>query len=195
MKMRGMGMTTGSLLAETAYRVAGTFAPPGQAGSLSNAVIKQASNQQANFTFGTDDSQVDTIVFQDRVLAAGASATYDIYTGRDLLDINSGTAAFRTVRYLSVFVVDDGDTSGVRVGGAASNEFLGWFVSAGDQQDVFPNGAPLQQGDPIGKTVSSSNKNIKIANLGAVPVTVRIVIGGTVQVPGGLMGILGLTYP
>lgn len=190
-----MGMTTGSLLAETSYRVAGTFAPPGQPGFLTNAVIKQSSSQQANFEFGTTLSQVDTIVFQDRVLAPGASATYDIYTGTDLLDINSETAPYRTLRYFSVFIVSGGDTSGVRVGGASSNEFQGWFGNAGDQQDVFPSGPPLQQGDPTGKTVGSSNKNIKIANLGAANVTVRIALGGTVQVSGGLMGILGLTYP
>lgn len=190
-----MGMTAGSLLIGTSYRATGTFAPPGQGGFLTSAVVKQANNVQANFDFGTDDSHVDTIVFQDQVFAPGASATYDIYTGTDLLDINNSSAPYRTLRYLSVFIVSGGDSSGVRVGGAAANEFQAWFSNAGDQQDVFPNGPPLQQGDPTGKSVGSTNKNIKIANLGAVAVTVRIVLGGSIQVSGGLMGILGLTYP
>jgi len=191
-----MGMTTGSLLAESSYRVAGTFSPPGQLGSLSNAVVRQSTSLQSNFEFGTSNSQVDTIVFQDVSLAAGASATYDIYTGTDLKDLNGNSAPFRKLRLFTVSIEDGGDSSGVRVGGATSNEFQAWFGNAGDQQDIFPNGPPLQQGDPAGKSVGSSNKNIKIANQGSVLVVVRIMLGGSIQTSGNAMGmLLTLTYP
>jgi hypothetical protein len=190
-----MGMTTGTLVVETSFRATGTFAPPGQAGTLSSSVVKQANNQQSNYAFGTGSSQVDTVVYQDRVFANGASATYDLYTGTDLLDINSGTAAFRTIRDVGIYVASGGDTSGVRIGGAASNEWVGFFAAAGDKHLIFPSGPAYRAGSPAGAVVTSSTKNLLIENLGAVAVTVRIVIGGTVQVSGGLMGILGLTYP
>lgn len=191
-----MGMSAGSLLAETSCRVSGTFVPPGQLGSLANVPVRQSSSVQSNFEFGTTTAQVDTIIFQDVSLAAGASATYDIYTGTDLKDLNGNSAPYRVLRYFSVSISEGGDSSGVRVGGAASNEFQAWFGNAGDQSDVFPTGPAFQQGDATGKSVGSSNKNIKIANLGRVETTARIILGGSIQSSGSPMG-LGLlfTYP
>lgn len=191
-----MGMSAGSLLAETSCRVSGTFVPPGQLGDLANVPVRQSSSVQSTFDFGTNTAQVDTLVFQDVSLAAGASATYDIYTGTDLKDVNGNSAPFRKLRYFSVSIPEGGDSSGIRVGGAAANEFQAWFGNAGDQSDVFPTGPTFQQGDSTGKTVGSSNKNIKIANLGAVETTVRVILGGSIQSAGSPMGmLLTLTYP
>ena len=92
----------------------------------------------------------------------------------------------------------EGGASGVRVGGASSNEWPGWFVAAGDKQDVYAGGPPFWQGDPQdGKAVTSAAKNLKIENLSAsAECIVRIVVTGS-AFTGGMAGglLLALTYP
>jgi hypothetical protein len=190
-------MIAGKLLAQAILNVNGTYPPPGVSGELRDTAIRQPTNRDFLMQHGTTSDEVDTIVCQDRIIGAGASATYDLYTGTDLLDLNSGTAAFRIIRYAGVFIIEGGDSLGVRVGGAASNEWIGFFVAAGDKQDIFPNALPWQGSSPAGKAVGSATKNLKIENLGAVSVTVRIAIGGTIQVAGGFTGLFSgyLTYP
>lgn len=145
--------------------------------------------------FGTGRSTFDHDVCRDKTIAAGASVTYDIYTGTDLTGAMDEPCAFRRVRYLEIALIDGGDTSGVRIGGAAANEFIGWFAASGDKHDIFPGGPSYRAGSPVGKVVTSSTKNIKIENLGAVIVTVRIAIAGAIFQAGEWMGPLGLTYP
>lgn len=192
-----MAQIDGKVLAQSILSVNGTYLPPGVAGEIRNIPIKQSTNIALLMPHGTATGEVDTIVCQDRVISAGSSVTYDLYTGTDLLDLNSGTAAFRLIRYIGVFIESGGDSSGVRVGGASSNEWIGFFVAAGDKQDIFPDALPWQASSRVGKSVGSSTKNFKIENLGAVAVTVRIAIGGTIQVAGGFTGLFGglLTYP
>jgi hypothetical protein len=68
---------------------------------------------------------------------------------------------------------------GVRIGGAASNEWVGFFAAAGDKALIFPGGPPFLAGSPAGVAVGTSTKNLLIENLGAVSVTVGIQVAGT----------------
>jgi hypothetical protein len=192
-----MGMTSGSLILETTRAASGTFPPPGHVGSLKNFTSAQSDTIQTALYFGTGSGTVDTIIFQDKALAAGASATYDLYTGTDLPDLSSGTAAFRTIRRISISVASGGDSTGVRIGGAASNEWVGFFAAAGDKHDIFPDGPAYEGGSPAGSSVGSTTKNLLIENRGAEAVVVRIVIGGSIQVSGGFTGLFSgyMTYP
>ena len=147
--------------------------------------------------FGTGSGRMDRITISDRPIAAGASVTYDLFTGSDLLDQAGGTCAFRTLRFWKVTIITAAGTSGVRVGGAASNEQLGWFVAAGDKQDIFPGGPPFQQGSPAGKAVSSTTANLKIENLSTTAqIVVRVIATGSIQEAGYATGMIGgPTYP
>ena len=145
--------------------------------------------------YGTGTSCADRLTLSSRAIPALSSVTYDLYTGTDLLDMAGLTCAFRRIRLVYVRVVSGGDTSGVRIGGASSNEFIGYFVAAGDKADIFPGGPTYKGGSPVGKTCSSTVKNLKIENLGAVEVVVRVCVAGTCRVRGVAVGTLGLTYP
>ena len=191
-----MGMTDGLLRASQGLALRGVFEPQGFNGTLKDTTIRQTATGEIVLNFGTFTSEVDTLICQDKVLLASASATYDLYTGTDLLDIDGQTAALRLVKYVGVFVVSGGSSSGVRVGGAAANTWSAFFDDTSDKYQIFPSGPPFQGGSPAGLAVGSSTKNLKIENLStSAAVTVRIVIGGNRVVAGMLMGILGLTYP
>lgn len=191
-----MAMTGGQLRASTGIQVNGVYPAPGTGTALRNVRVRQATSKQFTLTFGTGDNEADRLVCQDVAIAAGSSATWDLYTGTDLKDINDQTAAFRIIRYVALQVVDGGDDSGVRVGGAASNEWVGFFAASGDKADIFPDGPIWQMGSPDGVAVGSSTANLKVENLGAVEVTVRVVVGGTTLTAGQWTGFFGmLTYP
>jgi hypothetical protein len=63
-----------------------------------------------------------------------------------------------------------GDTSGVIVGAAASNEWVGFFGASGDTLTIYPSGPPFAVGSPAGVAVGTTTKNLKIANAGAAAV-------------------------
>lgn len=192
-----MGQSGGNLSAGTGVSVLTIYPPQGVDvdGSLDDVRYRRQVSASVDLPFGVAAGYADTTVVQSRIITAGNSATYDLYTGTDLLAQNGGTAAFRLVKYLGVFVTAGGDTSGVRIGGAASNELVSFFASAGDQLDIFPDGPPFQAGSPAGVAVTSSVKNLKVENLGAEDVTLTIVVSGNVIVGGMWMGIGLLTYP
>lgn len=191
-----MGMSGGQLVASTGVRIKALYPPQGLnvAGQADDLRYRRTVAGVADLPFGVDSGLVDTVVCQSRSLTAGATATYDLYTGTDLQQPD-GAAAFRLVKYLAVFIEDGGDTSGVRIGGASSNEWVGFFAAAGDKHDIFPGGPPYQAGSPDGVAVGSSTKNLKIENRGAVEVIVTVVVGGNVLTAGMWTGILLWTYP
>lgn len=193
-----MGMSSGTLVVETGFRASGTYPPPGLATELNAATVRQVFNVQANHSFGTAEGEVDTIVVQDRSLTASGTATYDLYTGTDLLDINSGNAPFRRVRYFGVAVISGGDSSGVAIGAASSNIWVGFFSDSSDKHKIYPDGPAYQGGSPAGATVTSTTKNIKFENLStSASVVIRIVVGGTIFAAGEFRGFYlpTLTYP
>lgn len=174
-----MAMTAGTVRVSNGAKVSGTYPPQGVTGELNNFVVSQSADAAAALSYGTASGQADLLVCQDRTLAATTAATYDLYTGTDLKDLAGLTAALRKVKYLGVFIVSGGDTAGVAIGGAA-NPWPGFFADVSDKAKIFPSGPPYQGGSPAGvATVVTTGINLKVENLGAVSVTVRIVIAGT----------------
>jgi hypothetical protein len=175
-----MAMTTGSVQCGTTLRVSGTYPPQGVTGELANHTIPQSAGAEAaTLTYGTSSGKVDLITCSDRTLTAGASGTYDLYTGTDLKDLDGLTCAFRKVKLIQVSIVSGGDTAGVTVGGAASDQWVGFFGASGDTLTIYPSGPPFLGGQPAGSAVGTTTKNLKILNNGAVSVTVRITIAGS----------------
>lgn len=131
-------------------------------------------------SFGTASGKADIIAATNVQINATSSATYDLYTGSDIKELLSGASApFRKIKSVAVAITAGGDTSGVRIGGAAADEWIGFFVAAGDKLDIFPSGPPFVVGSPAGKTVGNTTKNLKVENLGAAAVSLLIVIAGT----------------
>lgn len=190
-----MGFSAGSMQLVGSGKVVGTTPSQGTAATGRPADPTTSATAAAAMTlrFGIGSGQANVFCAYTATLAAGATATYDLYTGTDIKDLFGQTAAaFRILRGLEVAIVDGGDTSGVRIGGAASDEFVGWFASAGDQQDIYPGGPAYLAGSPAGKTVSSTAKNLKVANNSAVPVTIRILLAGSSFATGQVMGLFPL---
>lgn len=193
-----MAMTGGTIRVGTSVVIKGTYPPPGtSATDLRDVRVSQTASVECDpLIFGTGSGKIDHLSVSDQIIAAGASATYDLYTGTDLPDLIGFDAAFRNVKLVQISIVDGGDTAGVRVGGAAADEWVGFFAAAGDKRDIFPGGPPFLDGSPAGKTVGATTKNLKVENLGAVAVTVRVVVGGSSALTGSPMGLLlALTYP
>lgn len=172
-------MIGGTVRVSTGVKVTGSYPPQGVTGELNNFTVNQNADAGAALAFGTAAGQCDLEVCQDRTLAATTAATYDLFTGTDLKDLAGFTAALRNVRYFAVFIISGGDAAGVRIGGAGTNEWVGAFAAAGDMRKIWPGGLPHQDFNNAGLAVGTTTKNLKIENLGAVPVTVRIIIGGS----------------
>lgn len=179
-----MAMTAAGVTAETKVTVTGTFPPQGVSSTLtSNRISQSAPVDVGALAFGTASGQVDLITCSDRTLAiqgaAGDDATYDLYTGTDLKDLAGLTCAFRKVKLIQISIVSGGDTAGVRIGGAAADAWAAFFADATDKSLIFPSGPPFLAGSPAGVAVGASTKNLFVENLGAVAVTLRILIAGT----------------
>lgn len=149
--------------------------------------------------FGTDSGQMNQLILQERSLGPGLSETLDLYDGSTctppLIDIMRANAALRTLRSVCVWIVDGGDTAGVTIGNAASNANTLWFGGATPTATIYPDSGPFTGGQQAGKAVTSTARNVKITNNGAVSVTYLIAVAGSLNVSGGAMGVLGLTYP
>jgi hypothetical protein len=195
-----MGQVGGSVRASTGTTVRGVYLPQGVVSAddpqRNNAVARHANDAVATLEYGTGSGFVDRTSVSDRAVAAGSSVTWDLYTGTDLPGLQDEAAPFRLVKFLKISILSGGDTSGVRVGGAAADEWVGFFESAGDSLDIFPDGPPFLVGSPAGKAVGSSTKNLKVENLGASEVVLRVVVAGSTTAPGEWVGFFGLlTYP
>ena len=175
-----MAMTDCSVKAGVSCSVRGVYPPQGVTGELNNFTVTQDGNVQvATLTYGTASGKVDLITASDRTLTAGATATYDLYTGTDLKDLSGGTCAFRKVKFVEIMIVSGGDSSGVRIGGAAANIWPAFFADSSDKHLIFPSGPPYLGGSPAGVAVGAATCNLKLENLGAASVTVRVVVAGT----------------
>jgi hypothetical protein len=177
-------LTGGSIQGATSIQVKGTAAPQGTASSstLQSLATTVTGSAQESLTYGTGSGQVNLIVAQDRTLAASSNETLDLYgSTTPLADIFGANALFRHIKYIAVYIVANGDVSGLLVGGAGSDPFLGPLGGTSPTVLIYPNGPGYQLGEPtVGWGVTSSAGQLKITNeSSAVSVTYRIVIGGT----------------
>ncbi len=137
-----------------------------------------------SWSYGDAAGQSANVFFTLEVLAGSISAQIDLF---NLLVPQSNvniSFAFGKVTMLSVELITNEDAStgstGIRVGGAASNAFDGWW-SAGATQDIDTGGLPVIMGGngTTGKTVGAGNRFLKILNLDAVnEATVRVTVFG-----------------
>lgn len=175
-----MAMTAGTVRASSSVTVNGTFPPQGVTSTLNDTRISQtATTEVTTLTYGTSSGMVDLITTSDRTLTAGATATYDLYTGTDLKDLDGLTCAFRKVKFINISIVSGGDTAGVTIGGAAADTWVAFFSDTTDKHKIFPSGPAYSGGSPAGVAVGNTTKNLKVENAGAVSVTYRVVIAGT----------------
>jgi len=149
--------------------------------------------------FGTAASQCNQIVLMERSLGPGLSETLDLYDGSSnsppLIDIVNANVALRTLRSATFWILDGGDSAGVTVGNAASNAHPLWWGGTTPTQTIYPESGPLSGGQQVGVAVTATVRNVKVLNNGAVSVTYLVALAGSLNVSGGAMGVLGLTYP
>lgn len=176
-----MALNNGSMTVSVTTKCSGSIASQGNApaNAVSPPAVSPSSGRTQALAYGTGSGQADIYVCAEVQINATSSATYDLYTGTDLRDLFGGAAPFRKIKSLVVEVRSGGDTAGVAVGGASSNEWAGFFAAAGDKLKIFPSGIPFAVGSPAGVAVGASTCNLKIENLGAVAVVLRICAGGT----------------
>lgn len=190
-------MTGGSLQVAVGVKVVGIGVRPGTApnNTIQPPPIVVTGGATQSLAFGARTSRIDSPCVGEFVVNAGSSLTLDLYAG-DLPDVNGQPVALRLVKSIVVVIISGGDASGLRIGGAASNEWIGYFAAAGNKKDIFPGGPPFADGSPAGVAVTSTARNFKIENLGAVNAQVRVYAGGNVVAGGVPIGLLlGLTYP
>lgn len=176
-----MALTSGSFALSVSTKAAGTIASQGNAPSnaVTDPSTTASSGRTQSLSYGTTSGKADIICCAEISLSATTAATYDLYTGTDIKDLFGGTAAFRKVKAVVVEIRSGGDASGVAIGGAASNAWAGFFADATDKALIFPSGPPYVAGSPAGVAVGSSTKSLKVENLGAVAVVLRVYLAGT----------------
>jgi hypothetical protein len=167
---------------------------------LPDARTTLVSTTTQELTYGTGSGKIDIFCAGEFILPASSSLTLNLFDGgattSDLVRIVTGAAAGMILcKSLTVSVVAGGDSSGVAVGGAASNAFFGFLNASTDKVKIYPDGPALTMGSPAGATVSSSAKNVKIENLStAEPVIVCVTADGSSVIPGMWMGFGLWTY-
>jgi hypothetical protein len=177
-----MPVVAGTLTLLASATIAGAQTnPQGTAATVSLALptAEAFGSGSETISFGTGSGQCDIYCAGDFTLNAGASVTWDLFTGTDFKDVFGQTAAFRKLKALFVGITSGGDTAGVTVGNAASDVLELWFGAATSTWTIYPSGAPMIGGQPAGLTVDATNKNVKILNNGAVAVTVRVILAGS----------------
>lgn len=163
-------MTNAKLSLQMALTAQGRKAPAATAGAdVAAALFRQTAYPAFALATGTGTGQVDGFVWTVRELAASASDTLDLFAGAALFTPANEVARFQTLRFVAVAQVanPDGtaDSPSITVGGAASNPTALWWADSSDKYVIRGVSAvPLVQGDPIGITLDSTNRNLKVLN-------------------------------
>lgn len=189
-------MTNGQWQASLGLRLSGKALGAGNTSADRNNPTATVSQVLG---FGTGSGQMNQLVMQERSLGPGLSETLDLYDGSTntppLIDIMRSNVALRTIRGFVIWILDGGDDAGVTIGNAASNANTLWLGGTTPTVTIYPDSGPYSGGQQAGKAVTSTARNVKVLNNGAVSVTYLVAIAGSLNVSGGAMGVLGLTYP
>lgn len=167
-----MALSGGSSQASTSVKITGKL--PGPGNTAGNTIPETsrtvAGGGTCTLDFGVGRGRACLHAAGQFQIAAGGTLTLDLYAGGvtadDLTDVFNGSAPFRLVKLLAVDIAGDGDdaSSAVRVGGASSNEWVGYFETAGDSLDIYPDGMAFAVAKPAGVAVGSATKNLAIEN-------------------------------
>jgi hypothetical protein len=193
----------GTMQVSVSVKLTGSMAAPGNTptNTTPDTTKTVTGGSTQTLSYGTGEGEGDTFAGAEFAIAPSTSLTIDLYAGEtsdeDLPDVFKHPAPFRVLRSLVVVIATGtGDASGVRCGGAASNEFVGWFDAAGDKQKIFPGGPAFAHGSPAGVAVTTTARNFLIENLSAdVFVRVKVYAGGAKITSGMSMGTVGGVYP
>lgn len=176
-----MSLTGLSFRASAAYQHAGTNSPGGTL--RARTLAQNGPSASLAYTYGTGAGKVNAVGFVERTLAASGTDTVDLSTGgfgsgAGLADVFGTTVTLTKVKYVRVDIVG-GTGSGLVVGNAAGNAHQLWHGGDSHTTSITNGGVPFVQGDAAGKTVDSSNKNVKIVNGdGANTITYRLTVAG-----------------
>jgi hypothetical protein len=175
---------TGSITCQGNLTPQGTYAGSTPVGLPSVPLNYPLSNAESlTFSATPGSGQYNLIVDQYRTLAASGSETLDLYgSTTPLLDIGGGTCAFRHIKLCLIWIWNGGDISGLTVGNAGSDPWLGNLSGTTTTQTCYPTGAPLcWAGEPVtGLVVSTTHGQLLITNnSSAVSVTYALLIAGT----------------
>jgi hypothetical protein len=129
---------------------------------------------------GTADDQADKIWHDSRSLAAAASDDLDLTALTN--SIFGSTVSINFAKIKAILLVNLATTAGddLTVGGAAAQEWTAWVGAAGDKVRVPTDSALLISNRKTGWTVTDgASDTLRIANIGANPVTYKIAVLGT----------------
>jgi hypothetical protein len=159
--------------------------------------VNVSAGPQQSVIYGTGDATGDVFIATTRTIPALTDTTFDLFSGDDFHDVFGADAPLRLVREMSIWIEDGGDESGVKIGRAASDCWPATFADTSDALTIYPGGGEFSASNPVGITVSNTEKNLRIWNLGVVDVNVRIFVAGSNAAPGVPMYLanLLLTYP
>lgn len=147
------------------------------------------------YTFGTGPGRMSNEVGDTFTIPALTAITYDLYSANDFTNVFGFPCGFRNIKSIVIWVSNGGDSSGVAIGGAASNCWPANFADISDKAMIYPDSGPFVADRKTGTVVTSTAKNLKIENLGLVAANIEIRIAGGIDASGYAMGPLGLTYP
>jgi hypothetical protein len=162
-----MPFSAGKTVVSTTVAVTATVPAPGNAPAhaLRERTATPAGAATQTLGFGVGSGLADVFCDGEYQLAAGGALTLNLFDGgvttSDLTTSFGAAANLRRVKNVTVLLASGGDSSGVTVGGAASNAFTGFWAST---FTIFPGGPMPPFGSPAGATVSSSQKNVKLLN-------------------------------
>lgn len=177
-------MTNGRITATSGVQVYGAMTPPGtaSASTIPDNVRAFAQTWGNVYQYGTTSGKIDTIVCQERTLAAGASESLNLFDG-SMLDIFDKDGAISNIKFIQIVQIDNPtgtNASSITVGNAAATIQQLWFsASTGTYTITGTAAVPFCQGDNTGKTVDNTAKLVKILNNdGSNAATYRITYGG-----------------
>lgn len=175
-----MALTTGSLLATSNITMKATWPPAGTAATstVTATQLTVTANPQEMLAFGTTSGQANVLISQDRTLTASATETIDINTG--LNDIGGFSPVALHLKYVGMYIVSGGDTTGLTIVSGTSSGFTGYGINS-TGVTIYPSGPGFQNGEPVtGIACTTGAANIKITNNSSTaPTTYRIMLAGT----------------
>jgi hypothetical protein len=189
-------MIGGGMQLSVGVKITGQLLP---GGSVPSNTLPKPSNTVSGgaaqtLAYGTTLGLADTYCVGEYLILPGSNVVLDLYAG--LPNVVSGDAAqvFLVKALVAVFVNSSGDpATGVVVGNAGSNEWVGKFGAAGQTERVYPNGAPFIASNPNGFSIDATHRNLKIANpSGALPAQMRVYLAGNLFLSGSPTGMFPL---
>ena len=138
---------------------------------VTDLVEKKNSQLDFAFTDGVTANKADQLYHAQISLAAAATSTLDLEAVTNAFGTSLDFAKIKGIHITSEALKD----SGVNVGGASANPWLGWIVAANDLLNVPPGGfAAAAAPELAGWAVSSSNSDLKFAHDGAGSETILV---------------------